>query len=662
MAGDLTMKEWMSAAEIAVLKLRDMPESESGVWRIAKRDGWQHPERQWDAVTNPLGVWRKRGRKQGGGVEYHYSLLPARAQSQLLVVSAVQPEAQPAAAKRSLSASDMWAWFDRQTDKVKGKAQERLAILTLVEAMARNGQRKEIAVALIAAEKGVAGSSVWGWYKRVAGQDRDDWLPFLADQYVGRQVSAEFDDDAWEAFKADFLRLSPRPLSACYRDLKLLAARKGWAIPSEKSVARRVERDIHPTVLVLTREGPEALKRMYPPQERDRSCFHAVEAINGDGHIWDVRVEWPDGTIGRPVMVGFQDLYSNKLLAWRVAQTENREVIRLALGDVVEQFGIPDYVWFDNTRAFANKWLTGGAANRNRWKVRDEDPLGICETLGMQVRFTLPYSGQSKPIERSWRDMATDIATCAEFEGAYTGNSTSNKPANYGERAIPLDEFLTVIARRITLWNAREGRRTKIAQGRSFDQAFNESYVKAGEQGLIRRATPEQARLWLLTADGVSADRDNGAIKILGNRFWSEFLVEHRGDKLVVRYDPQNVWDGLHVHALSGAYLGFAEIWEAVGFKDAEAARTYAQARKAFLKAVAAKAKAERTMTAVELAQMAPELEPEPPADLGNVHRAVFGNTALKPRPAAQAAVHAAPDAEAFGRGVQQLFRLVTDN
>lgn len=650
------LKEWMSTAEMAAAHRISV----QGFNKNVRSWGWRAKDRMW-CKENPLGTWRPA--EEGGGYEYHYSLLPSKAQAKLLVVSAVPPEAQPAAdAKRSLSASDMWAWYERQTDKVKGKAQERLAVLSLVEAMVLNGQRKEIAVALIAAEKGVAGSSIWGWYKRVQGQERADWLPFLADQYVGRQVSAEFDDDAWEAFKADFLRLSARPLSACYRDLKLLAAKKGWVIPSEKSVARKVEREIHPTVLVLTREGPDELKKMYPPQERDRSCFHALEAINGDGHIWDVRVLWPDGTIGRPVMVGFQDLYSNKILAWRVAQTENREMIRLALGDVVEQYGIPDYVWFDNTRAFANKWLTGGAANRHRWKVRDEDPLGICETLNMQVRFTLPYSGQSKPIERSWRDMAQDIAKVAAFEGAYTGNSTSNKPANYGERAIPLDEFLQVISVEITKWNAREGRRTKIAQGRSFDQVFTESYVEAGKRGLIRKAAPEQARLWLLTADGVSADRDNGAIKILGNRFWSEFLVEHRGEKLVVRYDPQNVWDGLHVYALSGAYLGFADIWEPVGFKDADAARAHAQARKAWLKAVAAQAKAERTMTAVELAQMAPEVEPEPPADLGNVHRAVFGNTALKPRPAAQAAAQSAPDAEAFGRGVQQLFRLVTDN
>jgi hypothetical protein len=458
-------------------------------------------------------------------------------------------------------------------------------------------------------------------------------------------------------FKADYLRPSERPLSACYRDLKLMAAEKGWSIPSEKSVARRVEKEIHPAVLTLARKGPDALKQMYPAQERDRSCFHALEAINGDGHIWDVRVQWDDGTIGRPMMIGFQDLYSNKLLSWRVDKTENREVIRLALGDVVEQFGIPDMVWFDNTRAFANKLITGGASHRHRWKVRDDDPMGICETLGMQVRFTLPYSGQSKPIERAWRDLAQDIAKIAAFDGAYTGNSTSNKPANYGERAIPIDEFLQVISVEITKWNARQGRRTKVAQGRSFDEVFNASYAKASKEGLIRRATPEQAQLWLLAAEGVRASSKDGAISILDNRFWAEFLVAHRGEKLVVRYDPQNVWDGLHVYALSGAYLGFADIREAAGFKDAEKARRHAQARKAFLKAVAAQVKAERTMTAVELAQIQPEIEPEPLPDTGTVYRAVFGNAVRKLSPQATAQTVTASqtlrDAEAIARGLR---------
>lgn len=649
------VKEWLSTAEMAsVLGI-----TVQGFNKNARGWGWRSPEKML-SKEHPQGIWRPAA--EGSGYEYHYSLLPSTVQAKMLLdATPAPPEPSKDAAKRSLGAADMWSWFDRQTGKTKGKAQERLTILSLVEALVINGRTKEVAVALIAAEKGVAKSSIWGWYKKVAGQDRCDWLPFLADQYAGRQASAEFTDEAWEAFKADYLRPSERPLSACYRDLKLMAEKNGWSIPSEKSVARRVEKEIHPAVLTLARKGPDALKRMYPAQERDRSCFHALEAINGDGHVWDVRVQWDDGTIGRPMMVGFQDLYSNKLLSWRVDKTENREVIRLALGDVVEQFGIPDTVWFDNTRAFANKMITGGASHRHRWKVRDDDPMGICETLGMQVRFTLPYSGQSKPIERAWRDLAQDIAKIAAFDGAYTGNSPTNKPSNYGERAIPIDEFLAVISVEITKWNARQGRRTKIAQGRSFDQVFNESYAKADSEGLIRRATPEQAQLWLLTAEGVRASSTDGSLSILGNRFWSEFLVAHRGEKVVVRYDPQNVHAGLHVYALAGPYLGFADVWDPVGFADADKARAYARGRRDFLKAVAAQEKAQKTMTAAQLASLAPEVTPDPLPTQTVVHRAVFGNAALKPQVREEVETM---DDDAFGAalasGVQAL-RLVKE-
>ena len=59
-------------------------------------------------------------------------------------------------------------------------------------------------------------------------------------------------------------------------------------------------------------------------------------------------------------MVAFQDLYSGKMVAWRVDRTENSNCVRLAFGDLVERHGIPEYCWLDNGRNFAAKWLTGG--------------------------------------------------------------------------------------------------------------------------------------------------------------------------------------------------------------------------------------------------------------------------------------------------------------
>jgi len=605
------MKEWFTAAELAALALPGMPESESGVWRIAKRDDWQNPRRQWDAATNPLGVWRKREKKQGGGVEYHMSLLPTQAQAKLALASAPLPE--PPAPRTKSGAvrpvvAESWRWYNALPDKAKAKAAERLTVLDAVETLLRNGTRKEHAIPLVAAARKVATSSIWGWYARCAGFDRADWLPQLADRYAGRIKEAEITPEAWEAFKADYLRVEKPTAESCFERVARIAAVRGWTLPTLKTLLRKIEREISVPVRVYCREGLDALKRLYPAQERDRSMFHALEAINGDGHKIDVFVKWPDGEIVRPMIVVFQDLYSGKYVAWRADKSENRESIRLALGDLVEDLGIPGTIFFDNTRAFANKALTAGTQNRYRFKIKDEDPVGVCALLGIEVRFVLPNSGQSKPIERSFRDIADRAAKHPDFAGAYVGNKPDAKPENYGSRAIALDDFLRVLSAEIIHHNARPGRRSRVCGGvKSFDQAFAESY----EQAKIRKAEPEQRLLWLLEAEGVKASNTDGSIRLMGNRYWCEALHGHLGQSLVVRFDPQDLIADLHVYRLDGAYIGAAECVDAAGFSDAGKARDYARNRRHFIKATKLRAKAERGMELATMAAMIPE-----PADL----------------------------------------------
>ncbi|CUW41101.1 putative transposase (Bacteriophage Mu, transposase 25-230; Transposase, Mu, C-terminal 244-310) [Magnetospirillum sp. XM-1] len=358
---------------------------------------------------------------------------------------------------------------------------------------------------------------------------------------------------------------------------------------------------------VLAREGEDALKRLYPAQTRDRSMFHALEAVNGDGHKFDVFVRWPDGEIGRPMMVAFQDLYSGKIVAWRVDKSENRDSIRLALGDLVEDWGIPEHIWFDNTRAFANKALTAGTASRFRFKVRDEDPVGLCALLGIQVHFTLPYSGQSKPIERAFRDLCDSVARHPAFAGAWCGNNPMAKPENYGSKAVDLDDFLRVLAEQLAEHNARPGRRSQVCGGvKSFDQAFAESY----EISAIRKAEPEQRRLWLLAAEGVKVDRTDGKIKLLGNVYWSDSLHDHLGQPLIARFDPDDLAADLHVYRLDGGYIGAAACIDAAGFADAAAAREHGRARRTWMKAAKTMLAAERRMDAAEFAALIPSAAP----------------------------------------------------
>ena len=83
------------------------------------------------------------------------------------------------------------------------------------------------------------------------------------------------------------------------------------------------------------------------------------------------------------MLVAIQDVYSGKFLAWRLDESENRVPVRLAIGDMVERYGIPEHMVLDNGRSFASKWITGGTANRFRFKVRDDEPDGLLTQLGV---------------------------------------------------------------------------------------------------------------------------------------------------------------------------------------------------------------------------------------------------------------------------------------
>lgn len=635
------MINWLTPAEIALLALPGLPNTERGIQLRAKRERWADPARQWP--LDERGTWRRR-RGRGGGVEYSPAVLPPEARLRLEMAPAIAAikgttgQAGPVTLQVDGGAADtvdplsperseLWRQFEQQPQHRRDEAKKRVELLFAIERLSDTGTARCTAFTLVAAESGVSERTLRLWRSKVDGVERPDWMVYLVPRHVGsRGRELPIEGDAWDFIRADWLRVEQPPFESCWRRLVGVAAAKGWELPSKKTLERRLQALPLP-VKVAGRQGMDALKRLYPAQERDRSVFHALEAVNADGHKWDVMVRWPDGSIGRPLMVAFQDLFSGKLLSWRIDRSENNEAVRLAFGDVVSTYGIPDKVWLDNGRAFASKLLTGGTPNRFRFRVREEDPAGILTTLGVEVHWTTPYAGQSKPIERAFRDFCQDIAKDPRFAGAWTGNTPLAKPENYGSTAVPLEMFIAVVSEGITLHNARAGRRTDVCNGRSFDQAFTESYRTAP----IRRATEEQRRLWLLAAEGIRSRRD-GSIELLGNRYWSEQLVDFAQTKLIVRFDPQNLHDGVHVYRLDGSFVASAPVIEAVGFADVEKARQHAQKRTAWLRAQRDMLEAERVIGIDQVAALLPTVEAPPPPET-KVVRPIFGNTALAARP-----------------------------
>lgn len=627
---------WLTAAEIAERNLPGLPADKRAVNALATTTGWAQ---QTGDDGTPLA---RRRAARGGGTEYHASLFPDEAQERL---SRLVQHSPTAANDISTADENAWAWFDAQSGSTKAKAGERLAILTEVENCINAGAMRTVAFETVGRKHAVSSRAISDWFNLVGSLPRADWLPRLAPQYRGGGKEIEIDADAWRIIKTDYLRLEKPSFAACYNRLVEDYARpRGIALPNAKTLKRRMDREISAALKKSKQEGGEALRRTVPPQRRTIMDLHAMQAVNVDGHTFDVFVQWEDGRIDRPVMVGIQDLYSRKLLAHRIGETESTLLTRMAFADMFRDHGIPQQAVLDNGRAFASKALTGGAKTRFRFKIKDSDPTGVLTALGIVTHWTMPYRGSSKPIERAWRDLCEDIAKHPAVAGAYTGNTPNAKPDNYRERAIPIAEFREHVARRIAAHNARSGRRTEAAQGGSFDTAFAASYAVSA----IGRASAAQLRLALLVADDRRCHRETGSVTLAGNRYWSPDMIELAGQMVTVRCDPDNLHSEIHVYLANGRYFGAAPVIEKTGFFDKAGAERRGKLEKAVRRKVRDAETAADLLRVDQLAELlseptAPAPQPTPGATRIVRHR---GQTAAALKPIDQAVSE--PAAPAF--------------
>lgn len=498
--------------------------------------------------------------------------------------------------------------YDLKPAKAKERAKRRLrAVAAWHDALAL-GVNIGAASRAVSAQFNIPEATLGNWLRAIRGKPRHAWLYLLADGHCGRTAKAEFSPEALEILKADYLRLERPAAQACINRLRELAAKqkKDWAIPADRTLLRRLKA-IPPETQTLARHGTNALRDLYPAQQRSKAALHALAIINGDGYKHNLWVRFPDGEIARAKTWYWQDVYSSRVVAWRVDKTEHTDMIRLAFGDLVEAYGIPEAVLLDNTLAAANKTMSGGVKHRFRFKVREEEPDGVFKLLGCRVMWATPRHGQAKPVERAFGvgGVGEYIDKAPECAGCWTGGNTMDKPDYDGKtRAIDLAELQAVIVREIAAYNAREGRRGANVYGRSFDAVFEESY----KVSTIRRATEAQRRLWLLATEPIRASAKGeialNAGRIVGerlaNRYWAPELVDYAGKMLCARFDPQRLHEGAHIYTADGRYICFAACDKPEAFNDQVAARERARNRNIWMRNAKAMRVAETRMDVLD--------------------------------------------------------------
>lgn len=592
-------RQWFTAQELSGLPA--MPGTSRGV-----------------NIWGEKGLIQRRKRQKGKGWEYALESLPTDTRAALVLrygdptPTAASEDTPPQRTKATYEPQTLWRAYEQASPAAREAAEYRVQLLCEVERVIEaTGYGRRKALALVAERHGESPATLRGWWyganRRPGAKDyhRADWLAALLPQWgkaAGRRAACS--EAAWERFKALYLTRKQRTIAHCHSDIAELAEQEGWDWPPLRTVQHWVLEHIPRELRVFMREGPEAYDRLIPPLKRDRSGFHALEAVNGDGKQFAIWCRFENGEVAKPKVWFWQDLLSNYMLAFRADVSENKDLVRLAYGDLVERWGIPKHVFIDNTTAVTSKWLTGRVENRYRYPIRDDDPVGLFPALGTDVRFVRPGRGQSKPIERAFQDLMELVDKHEEWDQRGTK-----------ARPIPIEEFLKVLGDQVQRYNARTGRRTDVAQGRSFEAVFFESYERAP----IRRVTAEQRRLCLLAAERVRAHRDSGMV-VLGrgpqgeNRYWCQELASHAGEELVVRFDPRRLHESVHAYTLDGRYIGEAACGWRGGFMDTETARDHHRA-KGRSKRFARKLKeAEVAMSAATVAKELPRPErPDPP-------------------------------------------------
>lgn len=592
----------LTASQLAAMALPGLTTAARNIRLRAARENWPYAER-----------------RSSGGLErvYPITALPAEAQAAYVRRLASTPVDVDTAAS-----DELLERFETASEANQRRARERLPIVAAVVEATHLGLPVTQAIEAARAGTPFGFRTVRRWYDTVAKEPRAHWLPLLLPAYEGTpQPRVEIHPTVRAIYAGLYLRAERPSHAEVYRNTAAIAEQQGLPMPSPHVMRRRILQELGTSAQVLAREGTDALMRLVPSMVREKGHLHAMQILNGDGHVFDARVRWPDGHVSRPMLMALQDVYSGMIVGWRIDETENGHAIRLLCADVFTRLGIPSEIYFDNGRAWMNKEMTGGLMYRNRFPYVPGEAEGFLVELGVKVHCTTPYHGQAKPIERAWRDVAGNIAKDIRLAGFYTGSNPTAKPHNYDdEKAVDLDLFLEVVADGVREHNERPGRETATARGRSFHETFMESY----ERSPITKAGEVARRHLLLSVRDLSVHRSVAQLQFMGNVYTCPELLDHLGKRVRIRFDPQDLHKGLYVYTDANKLIGFAETQLRAGFNDLEAPKAIARIRKQVRTAAKAKLEAELRLDAAELAafqQAARAAKPEPMEPVASVVR-----------------------------------------
>lgn len=394
----------------------------------------------------------------------------------------------------------------------RARAERRAGIARMLVALRVRGVKEGERFALVRERFGVEGTSnasLKRLQRAVQGVDPINFAPVLLDDYKAPAKRAEMSDEAWRFFMTMIRDAAPDwPLKEAWRRVRDAGRPMGWAVPSYPTFYRRWKELSEAQRLQARRGNGETAKRLSIPAHRDKTSILSLEWVSLDGRTLDFWVDWGDGKAARPVMLALVDVASNVVLDWELGPSENAVGTVRLIKRVCERHGIFDRLYTDNGSAFAGHLVAGGAAHRFRnGKAKGVQPMGICQIMGIKLRFALPKNAQAKIAERTFAALSRAVDDGPEFRNAHAGHAPGASPSPK-VIPVPVETAKAVLTREIARHNRESGRRSQGARGRSYEQVFRDGIeVRAQEGRPTRRPTAQQLYLAGLIWKPVAVDR-----------------------------------------------------------------------------------------------------------------------------------------------------------
>ena len=311
---------------------------------------------------------------------------------------------------------------------------------------------------------------------------------------------------------------------------------------------KRLANSLPLPVKIYGRQGEKAYKDKCEPYiPRNYKTIHTNQQWVADNHIFDVLVLYPDGQVGRPWVVGWQDMSSRYIVGFHmVPDNPNSDHILDAFIEAVSEYGKPEVVQLDNGKDY----VVHDLFNR-------ENIYSLANEMCIRVTNAIKYNAKSKGIERFFNTL--EYSFCIHLP-SYIGSDPKKRAEHLKKTndkmkgiAIPYEEFKVYINHAIDDYNNMSHSGDGM-DGRTPCQAFKENITVP-----LIQVTPNLLAIYAQRRTKLITVGRNG-IKIpeLDLYYDNTQLFPYIGQKVYAKYKTKDV-RSVYVFSEEGEYICIAE-------------------------------------------------------------------------------------------------------